>query len=174
MPTPRSARAVLLVGLLGACADAQPSGTLQPWTPADHTPAAAAPTTTPAAEPEDDRSAAAAARQAAAIYEALCAGCHGAEGRGGGPTLPGGVQIPDLSAAAFQDARTDEALATAVAQGQGAFMPAFADRLTPMGIAALVGHVRRLGGREAVTATPAETPTAAPTAPADTVAPVGP
>jgi len=86
------------------------------------------------------------ARAAASLWTVLCASCHGREGLGNGPGAPPGAQVANLTTAAWQSSRTDEQIAAVITQGQG-LMPAFAERLNPRGIAALVGHVRRLGGR---------------------------
>lgn len=120
------------------------------WTPADHSqppqrrfdqggPPQAAPEAP--AEGEDP-----VARAAATLYMLRCASCHGREGRGGGPDLPPGAQPPDFTATAWQEGIADEAIAVVIRGGRN-MMPAFAEEIPPAGIEALVGHLRRLGGR---------------------------
>jgi len=55
--------------------------------------------------------------------------------------------MPDFTAAAYQDAKTDADLSRAIRMGAG-LMPAFGDQLNERGIAALVGHIRRLRAAE--------------------------
>jgi mono/diheme cytochrome c family protein len=81
-------------------------------------------------------------RAAAALWRVTCAGCHGVEGHGGGPQLPPMARTVDFVDAEFQAGRTDEQLATVIAQGRG-FMPGFGEQINPRGIAALVAHIRR-------------------------------
>ena len=82
---------------------------------------------------------------AAALFRTSCAGCHGVDGRGGGPDAPPGAAMPDLSAADYHEGRTDAEMAEAIATGRG-LMPGFGSQLNARGIAALVGHVRTLRG----------------------------
>lgn len=72
-----------------------------------------------------------------------CASCHGASGRGDGEGRPPGATLPDMTAAAFQDARSDAQLGEIVEKGRG-LMPPFGAELSQAGIAALVKHVRSL------------------------------
>ena len=72
-----------------------------------------------------------------------CATCHGAEGRGDGVGRPPGIAMPDMTTAAFHDARSDEALSEVIVKGRG-LMPAFGDQLSDDGVAAVVRHVRAL------------------------------
>ncbi|MGI9605163.1 MAG: c-type cytochrome [Acidimicrobiales bacterium] len=68
----------------------------------------------------------------ALIYEARCQTCHGDDGRGiRGPTLQG-----------IADKQPDPAAAIEQINGGGGGMPAFADRLTPDEILAVVIHIR--------------------------------
>jgi hypothetical protein len=53
--------------------------------------------------------------------------------------------IADFTDVSFQSARTDDDIAQVIREGRGGFMPAFGDRLSPAGVAALVRHVRRFG-----------------------------
>lgn len=82
------------------------------------------------------------ARAAAALFRASCASCHGVNGRGGGPGLPAGTQVPDLTDAEVQG-RSNAELARVVREGRG-LMPGFGQQLNERGIEAIVGHVRTL------------------------------
>lgn len=150
---------------------------LREWRPEDHQPPAggasaegdrAAPP--PETEGADADPAATEVRAATALFRAMCASCHGAEGRGDGPGRPPVAQIPSLAAAEWQASRSDEEIAAAIREGRGGFMPAFGDRLSAEGVAALVRHVRRLGpgsasGSGAATESGARTGTAPPPEP---------
>lgn len=132
----------ILGAILGLSACDSSAVATREWTPADHgqPPGAsddgrAAP---PVAEPGGE------ARAAKALWGVSCAGCHGVAGRGDGPTPPPGAKIPDLTAPDFQKQYTDEQLAETIRKGNG-LMPAFASKLSPKAIAAMVGHVRALG-----------------------------
>lgn len=114
------------------------------WGPDDHQLPSAEVDSSESAPPEagEPPTADAVARAAAALYRASCAGCHGVDGRGGGPTLPAGIMAPDLTHAEVQE-RSDEELARVVRGGRGV-MPGFGEQLNERGIAALVEHVRTL------------------------------
>jgi mono/diheme cytochrome c family protein len=130
---------------LSACAE---TGTpdLAEWTPADHQQETTADDERRAAPDEVDADPAATElRAATSLFGAMCATCHGTGGAGDGPGRPPVAQIPSFADASFQAGRTDEELATVIRDGRGGFMPAFGDRLSPEGIAALVRHVRRFG-----------------------------
>jgi mono/diheme cytochrome c family protein len=137
----------LIVGALSSAAGCQEarSRELTEWTPADHPqPAVPDPTREPAVE---DASPETISRAAAALWVSSCAGCHGVEGHGDGPELPGGAHPRDLATAEFQGSVTDPDIARAIRMGRG-MMPAFGSQLNERGIAALVGHVRTLGSAE--------------------------
>jgi mono/diheme cytochrome c family protein len=139
-------RLVVVFVLLAACGS-EGSRPTREWTPADHQPPEGEQSDRSGAPDEVDADPAATeARAAAALFNAMCAQCHGMEGRGDGPGRPPVAQVPDFQAAAFQSGRTDEQLAEVIANGRGGFMPAFGARISGEGIAALVRHVRRLGG----------------------------
>lgn len=87
-------------------------------------------------------------RAAMALWRTQCASCHGAAGQGGGPGLPPGAQVPNFAQAAFQEARTDEALAEVIVNGRG-MMPKFGDKLSEDGVSALVTLIRAMGPRPA-------------------------
>jgi mono/diheme cytochrome c family protein len=106
------------------------------WRPEDHQPPETG-ATEGTGEPGDIAAA------AAALYRASCAGCHGVEGHGDGPSAPPGASMPDLAAASVQDALSDEEMARVIREGRG-MMPAFGSQINERGIAALVAHVRTL------------------------------
>ncbi|ROR34404.1 c-type cytochrome [Inmirania thermothiophila] len=82
--------------------------------------------------------AAAAAPDGAALYGRHCAACHGDDGSGG-------VGVP-LALPDFLATMTDRYLAETVRRGRpGRVMPAFPE-LSEEEVAAIVAHVRRLGG----------------------------
>jgi cytochrome c oxidase cbb3-type subunit 3 len=157
----RSLLAVVL--LLTACGEPE-ARDLREWTPADHQPPEGETGDregAPDEEPSDP--ALVEVRAATALFGSLCASCHGPSGGGDGPSRPPMALVPDFRDPSFQSSRSDEQLATSVAEGRGGFMPAFGSQLSPAGVAALVRHVRRLGG---------VLPTPSPTTPSpDDVAP---
>lgn len=69
-----------------------------------------------------------------------CATCHGASGRGDGPSGPM-VSAPDLTRADWQGRTSDEQIARAILEGKGK-MPRF--DLPPATVAGLVKRVRQL------------------------------
>lgn len=120
---------------------------MREWTPADHQPPEGETSDRTGAPDEIDADPAATEASAAnALFGALCASCHGADGSGNGPGRPPVAQVPDFHDATFQSSRSDEQMAQSILEGRGGFMPAFGGRLSPEGVAALVRHVRRLGG----------------------------
>lgn len=137
--------ALALVVLLAACGEPE-SRDLREWTAADHQPPEGETGDRGGAPDEDVDPAVAEARAATSLFGAMCAQCHGPEGRGDGPGRPPVAQVPDFTSAEWQASRSDAQLATGISEGRGGFMPAFGDRLSPEGVAALVRHVRRLGG----------------------------
>lgn len=122
--------------VLVACS---PSHEVREWSPSDHgqeqTPQ---PERVPSSEPERP---AATGSAAAALYRMSCAGCHGADGSGNGPSKPADVTLADFRDAAWQSSKTDAAIATAIAAGTSP-EHAFGERLGPAGVSALVGHLR--------------------------------
>jgi cytochrome c oxidase cbb3-type subunit 3 len=130
---------------LASCGEPDTHG-MREWTPADHQPPEETGDRGGAPDEVDADPAATEARAATALFGSMCATCHGPGGAGDGPGRPPVAQVPDFTQTAFQSARSDEQLAQAIAEGRGGFMPAFGNRLSPEGIAALVRHVRRLGG----------------------------
>ena len=78
------------------------------------------------------------------VYDSLCSACHGLYGRGdslGARALPSPPR--DLSASAYQEQVSDEALFRIIADGKGA-MPGTADILTAHEVRAVIAFVRVL------------------------------
>lgn len=123
-----------LAALVVAC-DRPPSVELKEWTAADH-----------GGEQQGAATGAQGARGesgsapslVAVTWRQQCATCHGPSGKGDGPQGPM-FKAPDLSRAEWQDAATDEAIATAITQGKGR-MPKF--ELPEDVVRGLVEHVR--------------------------------
>jgi len=67
-------------------------------------------------------------REGGRFFPKFCARCHGADGRGSAvrDSLPA---IPDFTARAWQETRTDPQLVVSILEGKGAEMPAFQDKL---------------------------------------------
>lgn len=79
------------------------------------------------------------------VYGRYCLACHGAKGKGDGIAAPAFNPKPaDFTAESFQDSRTDEELATAIARGKNQ-MPPFGDQLSAREIEAVVAYLRKLG-----------------------------
>jgi high-affinity iron transporter len=80
-----------------------------------------------------------------AIYGQQCAMCHGPAGGGDGAMAAAMDPKPtNLADSAFQKARTDEQLATAIGDGKG-LMPGYKAQLSADQIQALVSYIRKLG-----------------------------
>lgn len=153
----RRALALAAFLALAGCGEGDTRG-MREWTPADHQPPEGETGDRSGAPDETDADPALTeARAATALFGSMCASCHGEEGRGDGPARPPAAQVPDFRDATWQAEHTDEQLATSVRDGRGGFMPGFGTRLSPEGVAALVRHVRRLGG-VLPAAEPAEAP----------------
>jgi mono/diheme cytochrome c family protein len=73
----------------------------------------------------------------AGLYQAQCAKCHGADGKGI-PSLP---DIPNFADAKWQASRTDKHLTDGINDGAG-IMPGFKATLKPVEVRALVLYVR--------------------------------
>lgn len=126
---------------LVACGQDKPAD-VRVWRPEDHAQPAEVdpgrvPSEVPADQPADP------ARAAQALWKIACAGCHGLDGRGGGPSLPPGANVPNFADAAWQQSRTDAVIADVIRNGRN-LMPAFGEQVTPDGINALVTHIRSL------------------------------
>lgn len=87
-----------------------------------------------------------------ASYDGLCANCHGASGKGDGPT---GAAFPtkprDFSDATWQASVDDARIAKAITGGGPAvgltpFMPPFA-QLSAVEVANIVAYIRSLSGK---------------------------
>jgi mono/diheme cytochrome c family protein len=146
-----------VVPALVACSE--PQAPLREWRPEDHgEPSQLSGQTEAATEnAPEELEAGGQARAAEALFNVSCASCHGRDGRGGGPGLPPGAQVPDFSVPEFQASRTNEALAQVIHDGRG-MMPGFSKQVTPEGIAVLVAHVRSFAPKPAPEAAPTTAP----------------
>ena len=73
----------------------------------------------------------------AGLYQAQCAKCHGADGKGI-ESLP---DIPNFADAAWQAAHPDKELLASIKNGKG-IMPGYKDTMSAAEISAMVKHVR--------------------------------
>jgi mono/diheme cytochrome c family protein len=78
---------------------------------------------------------------ASELYQRHCAKCHGKDGSGspGRHSLP---DIPDFTAANWQEQRSDKELLASILEGKGDDMPAFARKIKEQQARDLVSHVR--------------------------------
>jgi cytochrome c oxidase cbb3-type subunit 3 len=90
-----------------------------------------------------DKPSAAAAR-GAALFEANCAVCHGAAGKGNRE-----LGAPNLSDAIWLYGGDRASLTTTIVNARGGVMPAWGQRLDPVTIKMLAAYVHSLGGGEA-------------------------
>lgn len=127
-----------VAALLVACDGRR--GELREWTPEDHQPP---PSVAPQGQAAPQETGDPKVRAAQALWTMRCASCHGPTGAGDGDGRPPGAAIPDMTTAAFHEARTDAQIAEVIEKGRG-LMPAFGDQLSAQGIEALVNHVRSL------------------------------
>jgi mono/diheme cytochrome c family protein len=127
---------------LAACGSPPPR---REWTPDDHgqPQRSAGERSADGAEPPADDGTDPMVRAAQALWNVSCASCHGRGGRGDGASRPPGATMPDMATSAWQDARTDDAVATAIRDGRG-MMPEFGTKMHDEAIRALVTHVRTL------------------------------
>ena len=80
------------------------------------------------------------------IFETICARCHGNDGKGEA-TARLRLGVPDMSTPEWQGAHADAAIAAQIRDGsKNKKMPGFGDYFTDEQIAAIVAHVRTLGG----------------------------
>lgn len=79
----------------------------------------------------------------AQLFDRACAKCHGAEGRGGLPTVSNGPRPIDFRNVDWQRSRTDAEIIAAIRAGRGA-MPPFADVLSMEETTALAAYVRQM------------------------------
>ena len=129
----------LIVAAAAAMACDSSATAKREWTPDDHGQPPGQMDDGPAAPIQDEEGGE--ARAARALWGVSCASCHGASGRGDGPSPPPGANMPDLASPDFQRAHTDERLLEVISKGNG-LMPAFGSKLSPKAIHALVAHVR--------------------------------
>jgi mono/diheme cytochrome c family protein len=89
------------------------------------------------------------------VFEAACANCHGADGRGAPRDRVGfDIPLPDFTDCNFASREPDTDWTAVIheggpARGFGRMMPAFGDALTDEEIDAAVSHLRRLCGNDA-------------------------
>jgi mono/diheme cytochrome c family protein len=90
------------------------------------------------------------AGQGRELFQARCAGCHGADGHGDGPAAATlGTRPRDLADPGWLAGRSDEQLVGTLSAGlPGTAMPAFGDELTPQQSRAVVGYLRELAGAD--------------------------
>jgi mono/diheme cytochrome c family protein len=134
--------ALLITASAGAC-DQPP---VREWRPEDHgqeRPRAGSTQTAPAEDDKPVSAEEAEARATLALWNVTCSTCHARDGRGGGPGLPPGAKVPDLTDPGYASTRSDEQLATSIREGKN-MMPAFGVQLGPTGVAVMVKHVRKL------------------------------
>jgi mono/diheme cytochrome c family protein len=83
-------------------------------------------------------------REESRIFQRSCAVCHGSDGRGSDfrSTAP---SIPDFTARAWQESRTDPRLVVSVLDGKGSEMPPFRDKFSREQVRDLVAFVRSFG-----------------------------
>lgn len=80
------------------------------------------------------------------LFAAVCARCHGEDGRGGVP-LDAGIAPRNFRDAAFQRDRTDEQIMKAIVDGKNDAMPGFGQTFNPSQLRALVAYIRTLDPR---------------------------
>jgi len=81
------------------------------------------------------------------LYKRYCAGCHGADGRGGAHTFM--PHIENLTEKGHIDQLTDEYLVTVIkeggpAVGKSSYMPAWGKTLSDQQVADIIAHIREL------------------------------
>lgn len=80
----------------------------------------------------------------AALYKQKCSMCHGPEGKG----FPA-LKTPDFTDPKWQESVKDKALVEMIKQGKkGTPMPAFAEKLKPEEIDAVVAFIRTLNSKK--------------------------
>lgn len=95
------------------------------------------------------------AADGATIFSAICAGCHGADGKGA--RYPGIPPFPNIAGQDFLQVASDEFITETIRQGRpGRRMPSWASEagLKPEEIQRVVAYLRQLGGNTAVTPDP--------------------
>ncbi len=81
-------------------------------------------------------------KSARELYSQNCARCHGANGRGE-TELGRSFDVPIIAAADWQKKHSDAKISRKIVKGGGG-MPAFAKKLSPKEISAVVAYVRTL------------------------------
>ncbi|MGH9769531.1 MAG: c-type cytochrome [Blastocatellia bacterium] len=71
-------------------------------------------------------------------YDKNCAGCHGADGKGGDSTMI----TPNFRDAAWQKRRTDQNLYDSITKGKG-MMPAWKEKMTEEQIKSVIAFIRK-------------------------------
>lgn len=82
-----------------------------------------------------------------AVFDGVCARCHGVNGTGG-PALANGVSPRNFHDAAFQAQRTDADLRRVIVEGKNGNMPPFGAAFTPAQLDGLVARVRSYNPQE--------------------------
>ena len=94
--------------------------------------------------------------RAITAYRSHCANCHGTDGKGG-RARSDTPEIPDFTAATWHRRRGNPHLLSAILDGKGNNMPAFADKLNKDQAKELVAYVRAFApDAQATPARPAE------------------
>jgi len=75
---------------------------------------------------------------AKAYYDKNCAGCHGADGKGGDSTMI----TPNFKDTAWQRRRTDQNILDSITKGKG-MMPAWKDKITEEQIKSMAAFIRK-------------------------------
>ncbi len=83
-----------------------------------------------------------------AVFDSICARCHGAEGYGG-PGFDGGPGPRNFHDAEFQASRTDDDLRNTIRKGRNGRMPAFGSAFNDEQLDGLVRRVRSYSEKEA-------------------------
>jgi mono/diheme cytochrome c family protein len=110
---------------------------------------------------------------ASSLYGTFCFACHDATGKGNAQVRLSMPELPDFTAAAWQQSRTDAELSLSILQGKGKFMLPMKDKLGAVDVKQMVALVRGFQGGTQVVAVEAPKPPGPP-APAVVTAPAGP
>lgn len=143
-----AATGVLVVGVaLGAACSGEPvaPGPNAPAPPTNSNASAA--NTAPAPDVRPIALEGEALARTAKLFDATCAVCHTASGKGDASHRADG--IPDFTDRAWQAAETDAELREAIANGKEKVMPAFGEKLSTEQIDQLVAYVRDFPDRPA-------------------------
>ena len=80
-------------------------------------------------------------QNAAQTFTAVCAKCHGSDGKGGVPAMEGAAPPRNFCDAAFQASRSDQQLKQVIQNGKGG-MPAFGNLFPEADLQGLVRKIR--------------------------------